>query len=241
MFDLKSEFTALTGALALSLLATTASATQISLTYQGPSVTTGQQTVKITQTPDTVDPASDHVYAFGFNMTDTTGTLDSFLAWCLDLGSFLSTSGTAEKPYVITDNPFSNSHGLNATEQARVQSVFDANYGTLDVTNGVDAAGFQVALWNALYDDDLLAQSGTFAISATQAVIDAANGYLTAASTYTDGKAYRLTFLESAPEQGQTKHQNLVTVSPVPLPAAGILLLAAFGGLGFAARRRKTA
>lgn len=236
-----SKISILSGALALSLLATTATATPISLTYDGPSVTTGQQTVKITQTPATVDPASDHVFAFGFNMTDTTGTLDSFLAWCLDLGSFLSTSATAEKPYVITDNPFSNSFGMDATEQARVQSVFDANYGTLDVTNGVDAAGFQVALWNALYDGDLDAGDGVFSVSENAAVIAAANGYLTAADAYDGSKAYRLTFLESTPEQGQTKHQNLVTVSPVPLPAAGILLLAAFGGLGFAARRRKPA
>lgn len=240
MFNFKPEFTAFTGALALSLLATTASATPISLTYDGPSVANAdRETVTISAAP--VSPASSNVYAFGFNMTDTTGTLDSFLAWCLDLGSFLSTSGSA-KPYVITDNPFSNSFGMDAGERARVQSVFDANYGTLDVTNGVDAAGFQVALWNALYDGDLDAGDGVFSVSNNADVIAAANGYLTAANAYDGDKAYRLTFLESTPSANQTKkYQNLVTVSPVPLPAAGILLLAAFGGLGFAARRRKPA
>lgn len=236
----KARFRILAAALALPLLATTASATPISLTYQGASVADAdRQTVKIAASP--VAPAANNVYAFGFNMTDTTGTLDSFLAWCLDLGSFLSTSATAAKAYTITDNPFANSYGLNATEQARVQSVFDANYGTLDVTNGVAAAGFQVALWNALYDDDQDAGNGVFKVSNNAAVIAAANGFLTAANAYDGGKAYRLTFLESAPSGNQTKHQNLVTVSPVPLPAAGLLLLAAFGGLGFAARRRKTA
>jgi hypothetical protein len=38
---------------------------------------------------------------------------------------------------------------------------------------------------------------------------------------------------------GSTKYGGSVSVDPVPLPAAGILLLAAMGGLGVAARRRK--
>lgn len=237
-----SRISLFSGAVALSLLASTAMATPISLVYDGSSVSneTDWEIATITAAPVDLATNDGRVYAFGFNMTDTTDTLGSFLAWCLDLGSFLSTSDTAQ-PYTITTDPFNNSDGLSPSEQARVQSVFDANFGTLDATDGVQAAGFQIALWNALYENDLDAQAGTFAVSATQDVINKANDYLTAANGYDDGQAYRLTFLESTPGTGEAKYQNLVTVSPVPLPAAGFLLLAALGGLGFAGRRRKAA
>lgn len=228
-------------AVALSLLASTATATPISLVYDGPSVTNSddRETVTITTSPVTV-ATENSVYANGFNMTDTSGTIGSFLAWCLDVSSFLSNSGSTAEAYIITDDPFSNSYGLSDTEQARVQSVFDANFGTLDATNGVEAAGFQVALWNALYEGDLFAEAGAFAVSASQAVIDKANYFLgTAANDNTSENLYQMSFLESAPGDDQTRRQNLVTVSPVPLPAAGMLLLVALGGLGFAGRRRK--
>lgn len=229
------------GAVALSLLASTATATPISLVYDGPSVTNSddRETVTITTSPVTV-ATENSVYANGFNMTDTSGTIGSFLAWCLDVSSFLSNSGSTAEAYIITDDPFSNSYGLSDTEQARVQSVFDANFGTLDATNGVEAAGFQVALWNALYEGDLFAEAGAFAVSASQAVIDKANYFLgTAANDNPNENLYQMSFLESAPGDDQTRRQNLVTVSPVPLPAAGMLLLVALGGLGFAGRRRK--
>lgn len=236
----KSKFSLLSGALALSLLASTASASPINLVYDGPSVSGGQsnwETVKITHAP--VTPAASNVYAYGFNMTDTTGTLGSFLAWCLDLSHRLSTSNTNAQPYTVTDTPFTNSFSVNVD---RIQSVFDANFKLLDVTNGVQAAGFQVALWNAVYDTDWTVGGSVFAVAATDpAVIAQANSYLSAAHAYTGDQRYRLTFLQSTPGAGKDTHQNLVTVSPVPLPAAGILLLVAVGGLGVASRRRKAA
>jgi hypothetical protein len=166
----------------------------------------------------------------------------AFSRGSLDLDSLLSTSDSDARPYTITDDPFSNSYSLSDAEQACVQSVFGANFNTLDVTNGEEAAGFQVALWNALYEGDLLAQSGRFAVSTTQAVINKANYYLgEAAADDTNENIYRMSFLESTPGDNEIKRQNLVTVSPVPLPAAGILLLVALGGLGVAGRRRKSA
>jgi hypothetical protein len=77
-----------------------------------------------------------------------------------------------------------------------------------------------------------------FSLSKTDAVTSAAK------RSARDGdfdKAYRLTFLEGNPGDGWTKHQNLVTVSPAPIPVAGILLLITLGGLGLAGRRRKAA
>lgn len=235
-----SNISRLSGALALSLLASTATATPISLVYDGSSVADQNdwEIATIDEAPVSV-AGSGSVPAFGFNMTDTGGTLGSFLAWCLDLGSFLSTSGTTARPYTTTDTPFSNSYDLGTAGIARVQSVFDANFNDVTVADGVQAAGFQLALWNAVYDDDWTIGDGVFKASADAAVVAKANAYLTAASTDGTDKAYRLTFLESAPGPQQAKYQNLVTVSPVPIPAAGGLLLVALGGLGLAGRRRK--
>lgn len=224
----------LAGATALSLLASAASATPVSLTYNGPTAS-DPKTVTITATPV---GATGNTAAYGFNMTDSLGPLGSFVAWCLDLGNFLATTGAGTQAYKITNDPFGNSYGLNAAERARVQSVFDANYKTLDVTNGNQAAGFQLALWDALYDGDWDLGTGAFAATASAAITGLANGYLAAAAGWTDGKRYNMAFLEST---GKTQRQNLVTVAPVPIPAAGGLLLLALGGMGLAARRRKKA
>ena len=167
-------------------------------------------------------------------MTDTTLTLGDangrFVAWCLDLSQWLSGGN-----FDITTSPFSNTFTINI---ARVQSVFDANYASLTLSNATQAAGFQVALWNAIYDGDWLAGSGAFAVAAggVQAQADA---YLLAASLFSGPSTYDLTFLENT-DPNLRIGQNLVTATPVPVPAAGLLLLAALGGLGLV-RRRKTA
>lgn len=228
----------LPGAVVLSFLAAGASATTVDLTYMG-TTATNPKTVKITNSP--VDEAATHVYAYGFKMrTDDTDPLTEFLAWCLDIGSTLGT-GSAY-PYEITNTPFSNSFGLNLLERGRVQAVFDANYGELDDTDGVQAAGFQVALWDALYDDDWNATTGDFAVAATDGnVIAKANDYLGAAQNYGAGKRFNLSFLESVPGDSGSKKQNLVTATPVPLPAAGWLMIAGIGGLTALRRRKQTA
>ena len=210
------------------------SATTVSLTYDGPSAV-NPQTATITAAP-VMSPSGSWpltVGAYGFEMTDTSGQMGSFLAWCLDISHYLGTSG--ESSYTVTDTPFASSYGLDSGQMARVQSVFDANFGLLDVTVGNQAAGFQLALWNALYDTDWVIAGGAFSATASTSILSLANGYLTAAHLFSGDSVWNLTFLES-----NTGRQNLVTATPVPLPAGGLLLLAALGGLGLA-RRRKTA
>ena len=223
-------------AVALAVMSLPASAATVSLKYNGPSAGSDAKNVTITAAPVDYPGAGDWpktVGAFGFKMTDTSGQLGSFLAWCLDLEHFLATSGT--HPYSATSTPFSNSYGLDGNQMARVQSVFDANFASLNTMVGNQAAGFQLALWNALYDTDSVISDGAFRATASGAITTLANGYLSAAASFTGSRAWNLTFLESA-----TGRQNLVTVSPVPLPAAGWLLIAGIGGLA-ALRRRKTA
>lgn len=235
---------ALALAAALSLNAAAASAASVSLVYDGATVTDAKRkTVTIETAPVDYPGAGDWpktVYAFGFRMTDTSGPLGSFVAWCLDLASFLSTSTTVAQPYKITTDPFSNSYELDTAAQARVQKMFDANYTTLTLTNGNQVAGFQLALWDAVYDGDGKLNDGAFRATASDTIKTLANGYMSAAAGWTGGKRFDMTFLEST-GTGSHKRQNLVTVAPVPVPAAGGLLLLAVGGLAALRRRRKTA
>ena len=229
----------LAGSAAVALMAAGASASTVDLTYKGPS-TAEPKTVEITNAP--VTPAARHVYAFGFNMEAATDPLTEFLAWCLDIESYLGAKNQA-KPYTITNDPFSNSDGLGSDQRARVQAVFDANFATLDASDGYEAAGFQLALWDALYDDDWAAGSGTFAATADSggSILGLADDYLGNAANYMANNGPRLfnmTFWESTPGVNGIKHQNLVSVAPVPLPAAGWLMIAGVGGLA-ALRRRK--
>jgi hypothetical protein len=233
-----SVFRSLALASVLAVSAGIAAATTVTLTYKG---ATAGGSVDFTSTPSGVTPVYDPAGAFGFKMEDVTpggSVLGKFIAWCLDITHPLGTSGS--HLYTITSTPFSNSFGLDTAQMARVQSVFDANYSSVIVTNSTQAAGFQIALWDALYDTDYLAGAGVFAVSSAGSyatVVAQANTYLTAAKAFSRARAWNLTFLESA---ASPVRQNLVTATPVPVPAAAGLLLLAIGGLAAVGRRRRT-
>lgn len=202
--------------------------------------TAGVQTVTFQASPVPNTPGS--AGASGIRVTDTSGNMGSFVAWCLDVGHWLMGTGQSQD-YVVTSTPWSNAYGISAGAVGRVQSVFDANFETLNLADADVAAAFQMALWEAAFEgagNGLGMTSGLFRATSNGST-GLADGYLANAASYAGPKKYNLTFLEVegyGPNRGTRTGQNLVTVSPVPLPAAGLMLLTGLAGLAVARRRR---
>ncbi|MCK8464680.1 VPLPA-CTERM sorting domain-containing protein [Aliiroseovarius sp. S1339] len=204
--------------------------------------TSSVQSVSVNASPVANTPG--RVGATGFNLTDTTGGMGSFVGWCLDIAHYLMNKGASQN-YTPTNDPYANSYSLSTIARGRVQSVFDANYASLDASNGDQAAAFQMALWEAAYEDDnsaLSMSSGLFQASSAGSTA-LANGFLLAASNYSGGDQWNLAFLQvdGDADRGRYTGQNLVTVSPVPIPAAGLLLVTGLFGMGAITRRRRKA
>ena len=179
--------------------------------------------------------------AGAFNMQDQA-TNDSFTVFCLDIIGVIYTNLTYD--YAATSAPFASSADLISTGAVgRIQALFDSGYENA-LVNSVVSAGFQVALWNAVYDKDWTVDDGIFnQTNASSGVKAQANAFLAAAESYNGGSKFDLTYLEGQNTNLQiARSQNLVTAAPsvVPLPAGGLLLLTALGGL-FVTRRRTAA
>lgn len=236
----------LAAAVALSFMAAAASAGTISKQYSGNSLsvfggpTTSDRKYRSATINDDVKGALGTA-AGAFYLRDDdgilgNGTMADFIAFCVDIFNTLA----LPTEYSVTNTPFSGTGQpgtFDAGQKSRVQSLFDNNYAGLDFDSNDEVAGFQVAIWESLFEESgtLDVKGGDFTVSwaAGDAATTAANTFLAAGD---DGKTnYRLTWLQST-----SGGQNLVTVSPVPLPAAGLLFLSALGGLA-ALRRRKRA
>ena len=123
----------------------------------------------------------------------------------------------------------------------------------IDTTAVVQSTAFQLALFEAVYeggswnlttggfqaagfwrDDGLSAKKA-------QSINNTARRFLRDAKNYTGPDIWNLTYLESNndPQSQALVTASLTPLTAVPLPAGGLLLLTAFGGLAGLRRYRK--
>jgi hypothetical protein len=223
---------------AFVLAAGVASATSVTLGTQESNVfgTNGYRT-------GTITPGGG-VAAGGFAVEVTSGDLgiahlaDTFTAFCLDIGHRLSLPSS----YEVTTTPFAGST-LSSAQQGAIRALFNTGYDPAELGDANFSAGFQLALWEIVNET-----SGTYALEAGSFAASGFNGALAVANSLLanlGGPAignWRVVYLQSL-DGGDSNDvqdsQNLVTVAAVPLPAAGLLLLAALAGLGVASRRSR--
>ncbi len=170
----------------------------------------------------------------GAGLFHLTGTPDlgEFVAFCVEL------TQTLQNPQDYNVNP-----GLfSASKAADISKLFGSALmgGTMEniFDTAAEAAGFQIALWEIVYETgssyDMTNGSFKAAGFGSNTALNAA--VADKAKEYLDGMANapmpQLLFLEN------DDYQDLVT-TVVPLPAAGFLLAFGVAGLGFAGRRKK--
>jgi hypothetical protein len=195
------------------------------------------------------------VGAFDVRVTvPTSGTIpglgNRFAAWCLDIGRNLS----LPSQYDVTSTPFGapGPDRLTEAQQDAITALFNiARANVLDFSTNAASAGFQLALWEVVNETAATfsvsndTTGGTFRVTGGgNGAVGVANGLLGQLVGYTSPvhPRFRVVYLQSQdtrPTDGYNRDsQNLVAFAPVPVPAAGALLLAALAGLGLARRRQ---
>ena len=218
-------FKAAAAAIVLAASAGAATASTVTVNYQGSNAfNTHLSNVGKVSFKSTDPTQSGTFYAGPFAVT--AAGLGDFLAWCVDIATTMKSG----KTYAHAADHFG---GAGSEIRTNIDRLFSTYYAGLETKN--QKAAFQFALWEIVYDEGLDLGSGTFTDNGTAGAIRGlADGYLLGIQSdeALSGK-YRFTFLTSG------ESQDLVTVSAIPLPAAGWMLLAGVAGLAGLRRRAR--
>ena len=168
-----------------------------------------------------------------------TGTWNgnSFSAMCVDVMHNMTFGTTWTNYSAVTPAAY----GFSSAQVGLFNRLYTNYYASSHASNE-NAAAFQIAVWEITYDGNgtLDVDAGSFELGSggNATARSTAMGWLSGLAAQSAG-AWSFTVLDSTGVAGgQNATQDLLVAIPVPEPATYALMLAGFGLMGLASRRR---